>query len=139
MDAPRWHLRFENYRGALALLTDAVERLERGELSQLEREGTIQRFEYTWELAWKTLRDYLAECGNAVEVPVAKNVIRAAFQANLIDDGDAWVDAMRARNQMSHEYNCEVFEKIVIAIKDIYYPLLVSLSIKLSAEYAAGN
>jgi nucleotidyltransferase substrate binding protein (TIGR01987 family) len=139
MDTPRWHFRFENFRDALAKLSEAVARLSRGELSELEREGTVQRFEYTWELAWKTLRDYLADNGNAVSVPSATNVIRAAFQVNLIEDGDAWIAAMKARNEMSHEYSSESFERIVVEIKDVYLPLLLSVGNKLDDERAAGN
>ena len=139
MDTPRWHFRFDNFRDALAKLSEAVARLSRGELSELEREGTVQRFEYTWELAWKTLRDYLADSGNAVNVPSAANVIRAAFQVNLIEDGDAWIMAMKARNEMSHEYNSDAFERIVVEIKDKYLPLLISVGQKLNDEYATGN
>lgn len=139
MDTPRWHFRFDNFRDALAKLSEVVARLSRGELSELEREGTVQRFEYTWELAWKTLRDYLADNGNAVNVPSAANVIRAAFQVNLIEDGDAWIMAMKARNEMSHEYNSDAFERIVVEIKDKYLPLLISVGQKLNDEYATGN
>ena len=139
METPRWHFRFDSFRDALAKLSEAVARLSRGELSELEREGTVQRFEYTWKLAWKTLRDYLADNGNAVNVPSAANVIRAAFQVNLIEDGDAWIMAMKARNEMSHEYNSDAFERIVVEIKDKYLPLLISVGQKLNDEYATGN
>ena len=139
MDTPRWHFRFDNFRDALAKLSEAVAKLSAGGLSELEREGTVQRFEYTWELAWKTLRDYLADNGNAVNVPSAANVIRAAFQVNLIDDGDAWIAAMKARNEMSHEYSRESFERIVVEIKDVYLPLLINVGQKLNDERAAGN
>jgi nucleotidyltransferase substrate binding protein (TIGR01987 family) len=90
-------------------------------------------------LAWKTLRDYLADNGNAVPVPSATNVIRASFQVNLIDDGDAWIAAMKARNEMSHEYNAASFERIVVEIRDVYLPLLNDVGQKLDDERAAGN
>ena len=85
------------------------------------------------------MRDYLADNGNAVSVPSATNVIRAAFQVNLIEDGDAWIAAMKARNEMSHEYNSEAFERIVVAIKDVYLPLLINVGQKLNDERTAGN
>ena len=139
MDDIRWRLRFENFQGALSLLADAVALLESGDASQLEREGTIQRFEYTWELAWKTLRDFLIHSGVQLPSLTPANVIRAAFEADLIGDGDAWIAAMKARNQMSHEYDCIAFERIVAAISTLYFPLLSSLKAKLEAEVDAGH
>jgi nucleotidyltransferase substrate binding protein (TIGR01987 family) len=139
MDDFRWKFRFDNFRGALALLAEAVALLESGNASQLEREGTIQRFEYTWELAWKTLRDFLIHSGVQLPSLTPANVIRAAFEAGLIDDGDDWIGAMKARNQMSHEYDSIAFERIVAAISTLYFPLLVALKMKLEAEIDAGH
>lgn len=139
MDVPRWHYRFDNFAGAFALLAEAVSRLEQGDLSQLEREGTIQRFEYTWELAWKTLRDFLTHSGVQFRAITPANVIRTAFEAGLIADGDAWIGAMKARNQMSHEYDRAAFERIVVEIKDRYFPLIAALKTTLEAERDAGN
>ncbi len=139
MDDLRWKFRFDNFRGALALLAEAVALLENGNASQLEREGTIQRFEYTWELAWKTLRDFLIHSGVQLPSLTPANVIRAAFESGLIGDGDAWIAAMKARNQMSHEYDCVAFERIVVAITTQYFPLLVGLKMKLEAEIDAGH
>jgi nucleotidyltransferase substrate binding protein (TIGR01987 family) len=139
MDVPRWHFRFSNFLGAFALLSDAVLRLQQEALSPLEREGMIQRFEYTWELAWKTLRDFLIHSG--VELPslTPANVIRAAFEAGVIANGDGWIAAMKARNQMSHEYDSKAFERIVEEIKDQYFPLMALLKIALEAEHDAGH
>ena len=85
------------------------------------------------------MRDYLFSAGNPVEVPVAINVIRASFEANIIADGDAWVRAMKARNIMSHEYDCDAFTQTVDQISIAYLPLLQSLRSKLQAERDAGN
>ena len=63
----RWQYRFDNYRRAFLLLREAVERMESASLTQLEKEGLIQRFEYTWELAWKVLKDYLEQQGVVLE------------------------------------------------------------------------
>jgi nucleotidyltransferase substrate binding protein (TIGR01987 family) len=139
MDAPRWHFRFDNFLSTLALLQEAIELSKQQKLSELEKAGLIQRFEICWELGWKTLRDYLSDTGKQLDIPSAINVIRAAFEINLIDDGDAWVEAMRARNQMAHEYNCDAFEKTIRDIDTKYYPLLTSVYAKLEAERAAGN
>ena len=139
MDTPRWHFRFENFLSTLALLQETVELSGTQKLSDLENAGLIQRFEICWELGWKSLRDYLADTGKRLNIPSAINVIRAAFEINLIDDGDGWVEAMKARNQMSHDYDFDAFEKTVFDIKTKYYPLLTAVRTKLETERAAGN
>ncbi|MDR1086292.1 MAG: nucleotidyltransferase substrate binding protein [Deltaproteobacteria bacterium] len=82
---PRWLFRFQNYKRALILLREAIE-AER-ELTQLEKEGCIQRFEYAFELAWKSMKDYLEGEGVPLPVITPARVIRAAFEARLIQDG----------------------------------------------------
>jgi nucleotidyltransferase substrate binding protein (TIGR01987 family) len=139
MDTPRWHFRFDNFLSTLALLQETLDLSKRQKLSDLENAGLIQRFEICWELGWKTLRDYLSDTGKPLNIPSAINVIRAAFEINLIDDGDLWVEAMKARNQMAHEYDCDAFEKTVRDIQTKYYPLLTAVRAKLEAERATGN
>ena len=87
----RWHYRFRNFSRAFSLLREALEE-EAGTLNQLEREGVIQRFEYTFELAWNLLKDRLEHDGVSLPTVTPRQVIRQAFQAQLIQDGDAWVD-----------------------------------------------
>jgi nucleotidyltransferase substrate binding protein (TIGR01987 family) len=139
MNTPRWHFRFDNFLSTYALLEEAVARMEVGKLSDLELAGTIQRFEICWELAWKSLRDYLTDTGKTLAIPSAINVIRGAFEINLIEDGDAWVAAMQARNKMSHEYDCAAFEQIGSDIRLKYLPLFTAVKGKLERERAAGN
>ena len=74
---------------------------EVAELNQLEREGAIQRFEYTFELAWLTLKDRLEYAGVTLSEITPRNVIREAFAAKLIADGDAWTAMLVDRNVMS--------------------------------------
>ncbi len=89
-------------------------------LTQLEKEGVIQRFEYTMELAWKTLKDYL-EAENVVLGQITpRAVIRRAFEAQVIRQGDVWQEALDARNKMSHTYNFRNFERVVDAIEQRY-------------------
>ena len=139
MDKPRWHFRFENFERAFGGLAEAVELHARGELNDLAQAGLIQRFEYTWELAWKVLRDYLTDAGNPLAIPSAINVIRAAFEINLIDDGDAWVAMLKARNVMSHEYDIDAFEATVVNIAAQFFPMLAAVKTKLEGERATGN
>ncbi len=115
---PRWHYRFNNYCRAFLLLREAIE-IERP-LTQLEKEGVIQRFEYTMELAWKTIKDYLESENVVFEQITPRAVIRRAFEAGMIQQGEAWQSALDARNRMSHTYNFEVFEEVIRAIHDTY-------------------
>ena len=130
-EPPRWHYRFANYRRAFLLLREA---LDEEELSQLEREGTIQRFEYTMELAWKVMKDYL-EAQNVVLPQITpRAVIRAAFEAQLINDGEAWMDALDDRNKMSHTYNFERFEEVLKRVRGRYLAAMDELHLLLLDE-----
>ena len=90
-------------------------------------EGVIQRFEYTWELAWKTLADILADEGKVIPSLTPKSVVRAAFAAEIISDGDAWMEALNARNLMSHTYDFKVFREVIVAIRQRYLALFEDL------------
>ena len=130
-EPPRWHYRFANYRRAFFLLREA---LDEKELTQLEKEGTIQRFEYTMELAWNVMKDYL-EAQNVVLPQITpRAVIRAAFEANLIGDGEAWMDALDDRNKMSHTYNFERFEEVLENIRARYLTAMDELHMLLFDE-----
>ena len=137
MKASRGHQGFENFCSVLARLEDAAERLPG--LSELEKAGVVQLFEAAWELGWKSLRDCLADNGAPPDVPTAANVIRAAFAVNLIENGDAWIEAVKARNIMSHEYDPAAFERTVGAIAERYLPMLRALETSLRGEADAGN
>ena len=130
-EIPRWVYRFDNYKRACVLLREAIESMESRELTQLEKEGIIQRFEYTWELAWKVLKDYLEFEGVVLDKITPAAVIKAAFAAKIIGDGALWMEALDARNKMSHTYNIAKFEKVIVAIRAKYLALLDGLHIYL--------
>src|SRR5258707_67096 len=90
----RWKQRFINYKKALAQLEKFV---AQGELNELEIQGLIQAFEYTHELAWNVLRDYLRAQGNQ-GIYGSRDTTRAAFKLDLIQDGDSWMAMIKARN-----------------------------------------
>jgi nucleotidyltransferase substrate binding protein (TIGR01987 family) len=136
-DKPRWLYRFNSYKRAYKLLSKAIDLADERELSDLEEEGFIQRFEYTWELAWKLLADLLDEDGVALETRTPKSVVRAAFAAKLIADGDAWMDALDARNKMAHTYNETDFEEVVEEVRTTYFNLFSSLHQTALARVAA--
>lgn len=108
----RWKQRYNNFKDALIFLKESA---AKEQLSELEKAGVIQSFEFTFELAWKTMKDYLNEKGINAIYP--KDVIKEAFQSELITNGDVWMDMLDSRNLMSHTYHSEdsrfVFTEIV--------------------------
>lgn len=134
MDAPRWHLRFANFEVALGELEEALAlRAARG-LSKLEEAGTIKQFELTWELSWKLLRDFVADTGTALVNPSTINAIRAGLSLNLIENGDAWIAAMKLRNSTTHEYGREHAQAALATIAARIMPLFENLRRRMSDE-----
>lgn len=123
-DKPRFFYRFENFKRAFLLLREAIEITLERETTQLEKEGIVQRFEYTWELAWKTLKDYLEHTGIILETVTPSATIKAAFAANIIQEGDVWMQALDARNLMSHVYDFKSFNKVIDDIAAKYLNIL---------------
>ena len=134
----RWHYRFRNFSRAYILLSEATER-EVGELNQLEREGVIQRFEYTFELAWNTLKDRLEYAGVALTEVTPRNVIRQAFAAKLIADAETWTDMLVDRNLMSHTDDFSRFEAVINNIRDRYMAVLEEMYLRLGEEILSVN
>lgn len=122
----RWQQRFQNYRQALSRLTAAVRLSKERPLSELEQQGLIQGFEYTHELGWNVLKDYL-EAQGFVGIIGSKGAAREAFKNGLVEDGEAWMDMIKARNLTSHTYKTEVAEDIVKNILGRFHPALVAM------------
>ena len=118
----RWRQRNENLSKAFALFEEAA---LADELSRLEKEGLIQRFEYTFELAWKTLKDYLEAQGVSVTFP--RDVVKEAFQAGILTRGEVWLEMLERRNELSHTYNETTFEESVEAVRERYYAAIAEL------------
>lgn len=137
-EKPRWIYRFDNYRRAFSLLRDAMDMMQARDLTQLEKEGVIQRFEYTWELAWKVLRDYLEHRGVVLSTVTPSSVIKAAVAAKIIAEGDVWMRALDARNKMAHAYSLKTFEQIIADIGTHYLAELDALHLIL-LEQAMGD
>jgi len=120
----RWKQRFDNFDRAFVLLREVCDRGV-DSLSQLEKEGAIQRFEVAFELAWKTLKDYLEESGVVVNPVTPRNVIKEAFAAKLLQDAEdaqVWIDMMLHRNLLSHTYDITVFEAVLRTVAERYFP-----------------
>lgn len=128
----RWKQRFENYARALQTLRAAVDLAGARALTDLEKQGLIQGFEFTHELAWNVLKDYLEEQG-FVDIIGSKNATRQAFKNGLIEDGEAWMDMIKARNLTSHTYNIAVAEAIVSDILTRFYPAFAAMAERFGA------
>jgi nucleotidyltransferase substrate binding protein (TIGR01987 family) len=122
----RWRQRFDNFQRALQVLQRGVELARQRPLSELEQQGLIQGFEFTHELAWNLLKDYLQHQGIAGIIG-SRDATRLAFQNGLILEGEAWMAMIKARNQSSHTYNLEQAQAIAADVVDRYAPLLSAL------------
>lgn len=116
----RWMQRFENYKKAFSQLKEAMELMDVRELSKLEKQGTIQAFEYTHELAWKMLKDFLEYKGNT-DIYGSKDAVRNSFKLGIIEDGDSWMQMIKSRNLTSYTYDKNTADEIIFLIKDIYF------------------
>jgi len=127
----RWQQRFSNYRKALRQLGAAIELRRQRPLTDLEKQGLIQSFEYTYELGWNTLKDYLVYQG-IVDIVGARDAIRQAFRRELITDGEGWMDMLADRNLTSHTYNEDTAEEVEQRICGRYHGLFLELQEKMT-------
>ncbi|MEB2786873.1 nucleotidyltransferase substrate binding protein [Algoriphagus persicinus] len=122
----RWKQRFENFSKAVKLLEE-VQSLDLGKISQLEKEGIIQRFEFTLELGWKTLKDRMESDGLVLPQISPKIVVKEAFKAKYIDRIEIWIDMINDRNLLSHTYDFTVMEEVIPDIQKRYSAALSDL------------
>ncbi len=114
----RWRQRFHNFQRTFGQLSNAV---AKEELNDLERAGLIQFFEFSFELGWKTLKDYLNH--QRVDVKYPRDVVKEAFRLELISDG-VWIDILEKRNLMAHTYDEEKAAEACQIIITSYFPAL---------------
>ena len=130
----RWEQRFSNYRKAVEKLSQAVKYIKdkfakedsvidqsASVLDEVLKEGLIQRFEYTHELAWNVMKDYAEYQGDA-SIRGSRDATRAAFKMALVSNGEVWMDMIKSRNETSHTYNEETADEIFLKIIEAYYP-----------------
>lgn len=122
----RWKQRYSNFKKVSSQLQEFI---EKEELNKFELQGLIKCFEYTFELAWKTMKDYLEQEGYEVKSP--RKAIQLAFQIELISDGHTWIDALQKRNLMAHTYNENIAKEAEGLIRDKYYKMIRDLNSKL--------
>jgi len=122
----RWEQRLANFESALKQLADDVATAKQRKLSRLERQGLIQSFEFTHELAWNVLKDYFQYQGNP-DIRGTRDATREAFRFNLIDDGNAWMDMIQSRNLSSHTYQEDIAIEIADKTVSVYFELFQKL------------
>jgi nucleotidyltransferase substrate binding protein (TIGR01987 family) len=130
MEDIRWQQRFTNFNKALAQLTQAIDLEKTRPLSNLERQGLIKAYEYTYELDWNVMKDYFAFQGT-VSIAGSRDAIREAFLRELIEDGDTWMTMLRDPNKTTHTYNESVALEIARNIVDRYHPLFLAFQQKM--------
>lgn len=131
----RWEQRFSNFNKALIKLSEAIAYIKNdlakkdidvedgktGEiLDEILKEGLIQRFEYTHELAWNVMKDFLSGIGN-ITIYGSKDATKEAFKAELIENGEIWMEMIKSRNKTSHTYNQEIADEIYYKILNEYH------------------
>mgnify|MGYP001553081664 CR=1 FL=1 len=117
----RWRQRFQSFGKAFAQLSAAADLASQRKLSDLEQQGLIQAFEFTHELAWNTLKDFLESRG-AANLYGSKDATREAFAKGLIGNGDEWMAMIQARNRSSHTYNEKTAHEVAAAILASFVP-----------------
>ena len=126
----RWQQRFDNYQRALQQLEEAVALSQQRPLSPLEQQGLIKAFEFSHELAWNVLKDYLEYQGET-GLAGSRDVFRLAFQRGLISAGEEWMETIVSRNRSSHTYNQQTAawlqERITTCYLDLFQALVPTM------------
>lgn len=132
----RWKQRYSNYKKALAQLEQF---LEKQELNEMEEQGLIQAFEYTFELAWKTLQDFLGETSGYPDIRGPRPTITHSFNDGLISNGEKWMEMLKDRNRTVHTYDESIAKEIVKAIRTEYIHLFTELDKNFRRWNSSGN
>lgn len=128
----RWIQRFENFKEANKNLADTIACIKENGINKIYTMAIIQAFEMSFELGWKTMKDYLEYNGTQTQTP--RQTIKDAFSSELILKGQEWIDMMEARNKTSHTYKEDYAKETAENILNIYYPLLMDLEKTLKAK-----
>jgi nucleotidyltransferase substrate binding protein (TIGR01987 family) len=118
----RWKQRLENYKKALDQFNQAIKLSRERALNDLEKQGLIQAFEFTHELAWNVMKDYFDYQGTNT-ITGSRDATREAFQRGIISNGDQWMEMIKSRNQTTHTYNKITADEIVNRIQSSYSDL----------------
>ena len=138
LDDTRWLQRLDSFKRARQQLQSGVDLLQSRKLSELEQQGLIQAFEFTHELAWNVMKDYLRSLGSDSLI-ASRDSTRAAFKAALIEDGESWMDMIVSRNLSSHTYNRDTAIELGQKIAGVYAGLFAVFEQKMNEIADAGN
>ena len=125
--------RYEERKKELFNATERLKEALQHEECDIVIDGTLHRFEFTFELAWKTMKDYLEYSGIIESTGSPREIIKTAFANGIIEDGDNWIRMMLARNSLSHLYDEEKSREIYLEIKNAYINLLQQLNEKFAS------
>ena len=120
--------KYDNFNNAVKSLNEANIAFKKNSDVSIYRDALIKRFEFTFELAWKTLREFLFEQGYEIKVASPKNVIAFAYQEGFLNDEQIWLDMLKARNDTAHDYGDELSQEVAENISNRYCKELVKLS-----------
>lgn len=132
INIPRWEQRLDSYHKALARLAEIVGASKKRALNEFERDGLVQRFEFTHELSWKLMKAY-AEYQGFDGIGGSRDATRKAFEMSLIRDGQSWMDMIKSRNETSHNYDGSMADDVVDSIINRFYPLLADFYQKMNS------
>ena len=124
--------RYEERKKELASATERLKEALQENENDIVIDGTLHRFEFTFELAWKTIKDYLEYSGIIEGIGSPREIIKTAYANGIIEDGEEWIKMMLARNSLSHLYDEEKSREIYMEIKKIYINLFEKLNNKFS-------
>lgn len=114
----RWKQRYQNYLKALSQLASALS-VHNETAESLIKEGILQRFEFTHELAWKVMKDYLEYEGHQ-GLTGSRSASRLAFSLGIVDDGQVWMDMIESRNRTVHTYDERILEQEFAKVQKCY-------------------
>lgn len=126
----RWKQRFANYKKAFTQLTQFI---DKEQLNDMEKQGLVKAFEYTYELAWNVMKDYFTYEQAEESIYGSRDAIRLAFRRGLILDGENWMDMVQSRIKSSHTYNEDTANEITAKIINIYYQLFKQFLAKMQS------
>lgn len=132
INIPRWEQRLDSYHKALARLAEIVGASKKRALNEFERDGLVQRFEFTHELSWKLMKAY-AEYQGFDGIGGSRDATCKAFEMSLISDGQSWMDMIKSRNETSHNYDGSMADDVVDSIINRFYPLLAEFYQKMNS------
>ena len=133
--------RFDNFKKARYSLSKAVELSETRSLSELEQQGLIKAFEYTYELAWNVMKDFYGFQGGSEKIQGSRDAIRMASQSGLIENGKVWMEMVESRIETVHGYDQTTAEYIVGQIIKQYHVLFQKFEMEMQnrLKNAADN